>query len=92
MLCNIIDRRKRCFRWMEVNVIIESTWHDNSCKDADQELDRGKHVSYEENRGLSLHDAIAWAESTDGKVTLYLYDKDVDFRTVARGSLVMNDD
>jgi hypothetical protein len=35
MIWNIIDRRKRPYRWRVVTAIIEATWHDDSCPDSD---------------------------------------------------------
>jgi len=35
MILNIIDNRKRPYRWKRISAIIEATWHDNSCEDAD---------------------------------------------------------
>jgi hypothetical protein len=36
MLWNIIDRRKRPYRWKSVTAIIEPVYHDNSIADADE--------------------------------------------------------
>ena len=36
MIWNIIDNRRRPYRWREVNAIVEAVEHDNSCPDADQ--------------------------------------------------------
>jgi hypothetical protein len=36
MITNIIDRRKRPYRFWKVNAIVEAAWHDNSVNDADQ--------------------------------------------------------
>ena len=75
MIWNIVDRRKRKYRWREINAVIEDTAHDNSCEDADQCDEQLDAVMYEERRHISLHDAITWAEKASGKVTLYLYDQ-----------------
>ena len=36
MITNIIDRRKRPYRFLKVNAIVEAARHDNSVNDADQ--------------------------------------------------------
>ncbi len=75
MLWNIVDKRKRKYRWQEINAVIEDTAHDNSCEDADQCEVNIDAVMYEERRNILLHDVVKWAEEASGKVTLYLYDK-----------------
>lgn len=79
MIYNIVDRRKRKYRWQEINAIIEHTSNDNSCEDSDQcEYEDGG-VMYEERANIHLHDAILWAGNESTKVTLYLYDKGEGF-------------
>ncbi|WP_375291832.1 hypothetical protein [Qipengyuania sp.] len=76
MLWNVIDKRKRPYRWREINAIIEATEHDNSCADADQapESDPKVTVDHEALEAVSVSEAIKWAESQSCPVTLYLYD------------------
>ncbi len=75
MIWNIVDRRKRNYRWQKINAIIEDVSQDNSCDDADQfEEENSSAPVYDERLGVLLHEAILWAEAEDGKVTLYLYD------------------
>ena len=76
MILNVIDRRRRPYRWRKINAIIESTWHDNSCQDSDQAEDSGDDddVPYDEREGISLTEAIAWASAEKDGVTLYFYD------------------
>lgn len=76
MLWNIIDNRKRRYRWREVNAIVEAIEHDNSCKDADQasESDPAITVDYAALEAVSVSEAVKWAESQPCPVTLYLYD------------------
>ncbi len=75
VIWNIIDSRKRPYRWRQVNAVIENIEHDNSVEGADifDEQNPGAPL-YEEKNGVLLHEAIEWAESAPGKVTLYLYD------------------
>jgi hypothetical protein len=61
---------------MKVNAIVEPTWHDNSCEDADQAPKHDHDPMYEEREHITLNEAIRWAESFSSKVTLYLYDED----------------
>lgn len=77
MIWNIVDNRKRKYRWRCVNAVIEPTWQDNSCQDCDQvEASDSMDVSvYEESAGISLADAIAWANERSYPVTLYVYDE-----------------
>lgn len=73
-IVNIIDRRKRKYRFYTVNAIIEAAWHDNSCTDSDQ-IDDIRGPDYEEKEHIQLHEAIEWANGIDAPVTLYVYDQ-----------------
>lgn len=75
MIWNIIDNRKRKYRWLEINAVIENAWHDNSCEDSDQIAESDDGTMYDQRKNILLHDAILWAEKAPGNVTLYLYDK-----------------
>ena len=74
-VANIIDYRQRPYRFRKINAIIESTLSDNPCADSDQVLDPypGDPI-YDERPCLSLAEALTWANSFGGAVTLYLYD------------------
>ena len=75
MIWNVLDRRSRPYRWKRINAIIEPVWHDNACADADQAPEEDGDVFYEEREGISVADAIAWANAFSTPVTLYLYDE-----------------
>lgn len=75
MICNIIDRRTRPYRWREVNAIIEATSHDNACEDADQQRPTDDDLTYDQLENITVAKAIAWANKEMCPVTLYLYDK-----------------
>lgn len=75
MICNIIDKRTRPYRWREVNAIIEATSHDNACMDADQQPPTDDDLTYDQREDVTLAEAIAWANEQPCPVTLYLYDK-----------------
>lgn len=76
MLCNIVDHRKRRHRWKSVVVIVEATCQDNGVTDADQAAGDPGTVLCEERKGLSLAEAVAWAQGFDMDVTLFIYDGD----------------
>jgi hypothetical protein len=74
-LTNIIDRRTRPYRYLNINAIIEPTWHDNACKDADYISGSDTWIGYAERQCVALHEAIEWANGHDDSVTLFLYDE-----------------
>ncbi len=76
MIANIIDDRKRHFRFLKINAVVEATWHDNSVEDADQILKASGGPSYEQREHITLASAIRWADSFLAPVTLYLYEED----------------
>lgn len=75
---NIIDNRKRPYRYQKVNAIIEPIWHDNSVEGADQTTHRTGHewIGYDEREHITMFGAIRWASSHPDEVTLYIYDED----------------
>ena len=77
-LVNIVDNRKRRYRFHKVNAIIEAAWHDNSCKDSDRVNSNPDNdgPAYEEAEHITLEAAVAWANKFKNDVTLYLYDED----------------
>ncbi len=76
MIWNIIDGRKRRYRWKEVNAVIEAIENDQSVDDTDT-FDEENELApiYLERKDVSLNEAVQWAEAQPGKVTLYIYDK-----------------
>jgi hypothetical protein len=76
VIANIIDHRKRPYRWKAVTAIAEAVWHDNSVEDADQAVPGSPEgdVAYDEVEGVSLAEAIDWAQKKPCDVTLYIYD------------------
>ncbi|MCG3269308.1 hypothetical protein [Yoonia sp. I 8.24] len=87
MIWNIVDKRKRPYRWKEINAIIEDVAHDNSCQDTDIFYEENENApAYDAKENISLHEAIMWAEAKTGKVTLYLYDKGCGTRLLANSS------
>jgi hypothetical protein len=75
MICNIIDSRKRPYRWKSVNAVIEATSHDNTVDDADERPEGPEDIVYEERKHVSVEEAVAWANSQPSAVTMFLYDE-----------------
>lgn len=73
MIVNIIDRREKPYRWLQVNAIVEATWHDNAVPDSDQAEVRHEDSDYEEREGVSVAEAVQWASALGSRVTLHLY-------------------
>ena len=74
MILNVIDNRKFRYRWQRINAVAEPTWHDNRCPDADQATRTEDELAYEERAGISVNEAIKWANELAYSVTLYLSD------------------
>lgn len=76
MIWNIVDRRSRPFRWKRVNAIIEAVEHDNSVADADQAPETAAEdvIDYDQREGVTVKEAVDWANQQRCPVTLYLYD------------------
>lgn len=84
MLANVIDHRKRKFRFLKVNVVAEATWHDNRGKDTDYSDPALGGPAYEEFEHIALNDAIVWAQEQTAPITLFVYDED--------GGIYVNED
>ena len=77
MIVNVIDLRENAYRWKSVLAVVESATKNNQAGDSDEvEQAVGIEIDYAEREDISVRDAILWAEGLQGKVTLYLYDKD----------------
>ena len=82
MITNIIDRRRRPYRFLKVNAIVDAAWHDNSVKDADRApLFENDGPTYEEREHIPLSEAVNWAAAFAEAVTLFLYDEDAGIYT-----------
>jgi hypothetical protein len=75
MLYNIVDRRKRPYRWRTINAVIEATAHDNGVTDSDKAPVSADDVAFDQREAISLEAAVAWAAGQSGPVTLFLYDE-----------------
>jgi hypothetical protein len=77
MITNIIDKRKRRYRFLKINAIIEAARHDNTVIDADQaSTHENDGPIYEERKHIPLSEAVTWASAFAEPVTLFLYDGD----------------
>ena len=82
MLMNVIDLREKPYRWKSVVAVIESAAKNNAAEDADTvDISAGVEIDYAEREGLTVREAVLWAEQLQGKVTLYLYDPDAEWKT-----------
>ena len=75
-LANIRDGRGRKNRSLKIVTIIEPSCQDNCVEDADQFDwdDPNINTGYAQRSGLSLYDAVFWANQFRFPVTLYIYD------------------
>lgn len=73
-ITNIIDSRKHRHRWAKVNAIVEATWHDNQAANADIAPQSAQDVEYDQLEGVSLAEAVIWAQGMPGAITLFIYD------------------
>lgn len=79
MLVNLLDLRENSYRWRSVLAVIESASLNNEAEGADRiEEDVGVVIDYAERAGVSVREAMLWAEQAGGPVTLYLYDEGDD--------------
>lgn len=75
MIANIRDRRKRPYRWKSVDVMIEATAYDNCVNDTDETDSPPPDWTLVDGRNdVSIAEAIAWANTVEHPVTLYIYD------------------
>jgi len=72
VIWNIVDQRKRHYRWKRVNAVIEDSSADNSCDDSDQVLPEHGPAGpiYAARKNISVAEAVKWASQEKGLVTL----------------------
>ena len=79
MIVNVIDVRENTYRWKSILAVVESAGKNNVAENADvTDVTMGVEIDYAERDDISVRDAFIWAEQVQGKVTLYLYDRDTD--------------
>ncbi len=77
-LGNIVDRRENQYN-VEVDVVFEPSWHDNSCADATEFMqDEEGLLTIDSMNDTIVEDAVKKCDEWDLPVTLYLYDKGAD--------------
>lgn len=85
MIVNLIDNRKRRYRWKQITAIVEPTYHDNSVADSDQaEVPPPGFLPYDQREEISLVDAVSWANGLPFAVTLFLYDLGEGIRSAGK--------
>ena len=85
MILNIIDNRKKKYRWRKITAIFEPTCHDDRCNDADitnAEESAYVGIGYHEMSECSLSEAIEFAVVSHSFLTVYLYDLGDGIRVV----------
>jgi hypothetical protein len=94
VIFNIIDCRKKQYKWRYVYAIVEPTWHDNNKSPETDHIDPAvfahQEDDYDERAHIALHDAVVWAERLPYAVTLYIYDdgtEKVEYRANHGGRL-----
>jgi len=77
MLVNVIDLRERPYRWSNIMAVVEAAAKDNEAEDADKVSETmGVEIDYAEKVGISVREAVLWADQLAGTVTLFLYDRE----------------
>ena len=81
MIINVMDLRERPYRWKNICAVVQSATKDNVAEDSDQVKEGlGVEIDYAERDGITLREAVLWADGMGGMVTLYLYDGDAETR------------
>ena len=79
MIINVMDLRERPYRWKNICAVVQSASKDNVAEDSDKVTEGlGVEIDYAEREGISVREAVLWAESMSGMVTLYLYDVEAE--------------
>ncbi|MEP0564592.1 MAG: hypothetical protein ABJC64_09345 [Paracoccaceae bacterium] len=79
MIVNVVDVRENTYRWKSILAVVESAAKNKVADNADvTDASLGVEIDYAERDDISVRDAFIWAEQVQGKVTLYLYDRDAD--------------
>ena len=82
MIVNFMDLRERPYRWKSICAVVQSATKDNVAEDSDQVTQElGVEIDYAERMGISVRDAVLWADGLGGMVTLYIYDADAETQT-----------
>ena len=83
MLVNVLDLREKPYRWSDVLAVAQNAAEDNVAEDGDKIPDQGDdiQIDYAEREGVSVREAILWAERLEGLVTLHIYDREDEAAT-----------
>jgi hypothetical protein len=75
MIVNVIDLRENPYRWARVLATVEDAGRATVAADGDQlKMQPGVAVDYAEREGISINEALKWAEYLPSPVVLTLYD------------------
>lgn len=82
MIVNIVDLRENPYRWAKVLAVAEDAGRATVAQAGDRlRVEPGVAVDYAEREGVSVHEAIRWAEFLPSPVVLTLYDHDASAET-----------
>ena len=77
MIVNLVDLRSRPYRWKSVLAVCEAAVQDNEAEDSDLiKPSFGAEIDCTEREGISVREAVLWAEQLGGLETLHFYDLD----------------
>lgn len=75
MIVNVIDLRENPYRWAKVLATVEDAGRATIAEDGDRlKMQPGVAVDYAEREGISINEALKWAEYLPSPVVLTLYD------------------
>ena len=75
MIVNVVDLRENPYRWARVLATVEDAGRATVAKDGDSlKMQPGVAIDYAEREGISVNEALKWAEYLPAPVVLTLYD------------------
>jgi len=77
-LVNVLDLREKPYRWSDILAVAQNAAGFNAAEDGDKIPENGDYIQidYAERDGVSVCEAILWAERLDGMITLTIYDRE----------------
>lgn len=79
MIVNVIDLRENHYRWAKVLATVEDAGRATDANDGDRlQMEPGVAIDYAEREGISVNEALKWAEYLPSPVVLTLYDHEDD--------------
>ena len=75
MIVNIIDLRENPYRWAKVLATVEDAGRATQAEDGDTlKMAPGVAIDYAEREGISVHEALNWANFLPSPIVLTIYD------------------